>query len=274
MDYQKLLLEHLELVDRVVRYVARRHHLSKSDTEDLSSLVRLRLIDKDFAVLRKFQGRSNLATYLTTVVERIYLDFCVANWGKWRPSTAARRLGPLGVLLDQLVGRDGLTFNEAVGTLQVNHGVTATRDELHAMYLQLPIRAVRRFAAEEEIAAVAGHMGTCDRALERKDDLQVVERVEAALARLLAEMPPRDQLILKLYFQDGLSLAAISRTLHIQAKSLYRQMTDAMTTLRSKLTQQGIDGKDVERIVGHPALTLGRLLSESPQLGEQDRGSV
>lgn len=274
MDYQKLLLEHLDLVDRVVRYVARRHHLAKSDTEDLSSLVRLRLIDRDFDVLRKFQGRSNLSTYLTTVVERIYLDYCVANWGKWRPSVAARRLGPLAVRLEQLVGRDGLTFNEAVGTLQVNHGVTSTREELHAIYLQLPMRTVRRFAAEDEIAAVAGHMGVRDRALEREDDLEVIERVEAALAQLLADLPPRDQLILKMYFTDGSSLAAISRVLHIPAKPLYGQMAEAMTTLRGKLAQQGIDGKDVERIVGHPALTLGRLLSESPSLGEHDRGSV
>lgn len=274
VNYQKLLLEHLDLVDRVVRYVARRHHLSKEDAEDLSSLVRLRLIAKDFAVFRKFQGRSNLGTYLTTVVEHIYLDFCVTNWGKWRPSAAARRLGPLAILLDQLVGRDGLTFNEAVGTLQVNHGVTASREELHAIFLQLPIRTVRRFAAEEELAAVAGHMGVRDRGLERGDDLEVVERIEAALSRLLAELPSRDHLLLKLYFQDGLSMAAISRLLHTPAKPLYRRMNHAITTLRARLGQQGIDGKDIERIVGHPALTLGRLLSETPRPGEPDHGSV
>jgi RNA polymerase sigma factor for flagellar operon FliA len=274
LDYQRLLLEHLELVDRVVRFVARRHHLSKADTEDLSSLVRLRLIDRDFAVLRKFQGRSNLATYLTTVVERIYLDFCVTNWGKWRPSAAARRLGPDALLLDQLVGRDGLTFNEAVGTLQINYGVTATREELHAIFVQLPTRTVRRFAAEEELAAVASAVGARDRALEREDDLEVVERVEAALTRLLAELPARDRLLLKLYFQDGLSMAAIARILHVPAKPLYRRMDDAVTSLRRKLRQQDIDGKDIDRIVGHPALALGRLLSEPAHSGDQDRGSV
>ena len=274
MDFQKLLLEHLELVDRVVRFVARRHHLSKADTEDLSSLVRLRLIDRDFAVLRKFQGRSNLGTYLTTVIEHIYLDFCVVNWGKWRPSAAARRLGPVAILLDQLVTRDGLTFNEAVGTLQINYGVTATREELYAMFVQLPTRTVRRFAAEEELAAVAGVVGTRDRALEREDDVEVVERVEAVLAHLLAELPASDQLLLKLYFQDGLSMAAIARMLHIPAKPLYGRMSEATRSLRNKLRQQGIDGKDIDRIVGHPALTLGKLLSELVQPEDQDRGSV
>jgi DNA-directed RNA polymerase specialized sigma24 family protein len=133
---------------------------------------------------------------------------------------------------------------------------------------------VRRFAAEEELAAVAGHLGARDRALEREDDLEVVERVEAALASLLAELPKRDQLLLKLYYQDGMTMPAISRILHTRAKPLYRQMADAIATLRKRLGQQGIEGKDVDRIIGHPALTLGRLLSETPGLGERDRESV
>jgi hypothetical protein len=80
-------------------------------------------------------------------------------------------------------------------------------------------------------------------------------------------------LVLKLYFEDGLSMAAIARLLHAPAKPLYRQLDDTMSALRAKLCQQGIDGKDIDRIVGHPALTLGRLLSE-PRTGDQNRGSV
>jgi RNA polymerase sigma factor for flagellar operon FliA len=268
-------LEHLDLVDRVVRYIARRHHLTTTDAEDLSSLVRLRLIDRDFAVLRKFQGRSNLGTYLTTVIEHIYLDFCVGKWGKWRPSAAARRLGPLAVLLDQLVGRDGLTFNEAVATLEINHGCSVTREDLHAIFVQLPTRTVRRFAAEEELAVVAAHAGACDKALDREDDLEVIERVEATLAAMLAGLTAREQLILKLRFQDGLSMASIARVLHTPPKPLYRQLEELIALLRDKLRQQGIDGKDIDRIVGHPALMLGRLLAEPETTsGERDDGSV
>ena len=274
MDYQKLLLQHLELVNQVVRFVARRHHLSHADEEDLCSVVRLRLIDRDFAVLRKFQGRSSMGTYLTTVVERIYLDFCATNWGKWRPSTAACRLGPVAILLDQLVARDGLTFNEAVGTMTTNHGVTLTREQLHSMYVQLPMRVVRRFAAEEEVAAVAGSAGARDRTLEQGDDREVIERVEAALSGLLDALSPRERLLLKLHFADGLSLAAIARMLHIEAKPLYGQMQTTVARLRAGFRQQGIDGKDIDRIIGHPALTLGRLLSELTASEDRDRGSV
>ena len=275
MDYQKLLIEHLDLVERVVRYIARRHHLPASEVEELSSLVRLRLIDQNFAVLRKFQGRSNLATYLTTVIEHIYLDFCVGRWGKWRPSAAARRLGPLAILLDQLITRDGLSFDEAVTTLSVNHACQATREQLHEIYLLLPTRSVRRPATEEELALVATRVGTRDKALEYDDDLETVERVEAALGQVLAELSPREQLILRLRFKDGLSMAAIGRLLHTPAKPLYRQLHATIARVREKLCQQHIDAQDIERIVGHPALALGRLLNESAaEPADRDDGSV
>jgi RNA polymerase sigma factor (sigma-70 family) len=275
VDYQKLLIEHLDLIDRVVRHIARRHHLPASDAEELSSLVRLRLLDQNFAVLRKFQGRSNLATYLTTVIEHVYLDYCVSQWGKWRPSAAARRLGPLAILLDQLVTRDGLSFDEAFTTLSVNHGCQATREELHQIYMQLPTRSVRRPATEGELAVVASRVGARDKALEYENDLETVERVEAALGQILAELSPREQLILRLRFKDGLSMPAIGRLLHTAAKPLYRQLDATIARVRDKLCQQNIDAQDIDRIVGHPALTLGRLLNESA-VGPADRddGSV
>lgn len=264
MDYQKLLLEHLDLVDRSTRHIARRHHLSPSDADEFTSVVRFRLIDRDCAILRKFQGRSTLATYLTTVIERLYLDFCIARWGKWRPSAAARRLGGLAVLLEQFLVRDGMTFDEAVGTLQTNHGVTATREELHALVSQFPPRSMRRFASEEELAVVAAHRGASDRELNRRDDEELAERVEAALGVALASLSTRQQLILKLRFQDGLSVVQIGRLWHTDPKPFYRQLEEILALLHGKLRQEGIEPHEIARIVGHPAITLGRVFQQEP----------
>jgi RNA polymerase sigma factor (sigma-70 family) len=273
VDYQKLLLEHLALVDRLIGHVARRHHFSSAHTEEFASLVRFKLIDQDFAILRKFQGRSNLSTYLTAVIEHIYLDFCVAKWGKWRPSAAARRLGPLAMLLEQLVSRDHLTFDEAVTTLEINHGCTATRDELRAMLVQLPTRTA--LAAEKRYAIAAARAGARDPALDREEDAEIVERIEAVLARALAGLPARDQLMLKLRFQEGLTAAAVARFLHAEEKPVQRQLRHTMRLLHHRLREEGIDAEDIGRIVGHPALTLGQLLAELPRsVGEPDGGSV
>ena len=115
MEYHSLLVEHLGHIDRVVGGMARRHQLSAPDKEELTSVVRYKLIDKDFAILKKFQGRSSITTYLTVVVERLCLDFFNERWGKWRPSAAALKIGRVAVQLEQLVARDGFTFADVVG---------------------------------------------------------------------------------------------------------------------------------------------------------------
>jgi RNA polymerase sigma factor (sigma-70 family) len=260
VDYQKLLLEHLELVDRVVHFIARRHHLSAADTEEFASVVRFKLIDRDYAILRKFQGRSNLATYLTTVTERLYLDFCIARWGKWRPSATARRLGRVAMLLEQLLTRDGLTFEEAVGTLQTNHGITDTRETLHALRLRLPVRSVRRFAGEEELALVSARGGAQDPAFDQRDDHAAVEQVQSALARAVAALPQQDQLVLKLRFLENLSVAGIAAALGVEARPLYRRVEQIAVRLRALLQEEGITPGQAARVIGHSALTLGGVL--------------
>lgn len=272
VNYQKLLLQHLELIDRVVQYIARKHHLQATDAEEFSSIVRYKLIDRDFAILRKFQGRSNLATYLTTVIERLYLDFCIQRWGKWRPSAAARRLGAVATLLEQLIVRDGLTFEEAVGTLQTNHGVTESREQLHGLLVQLPMRVSRRTSGEEELALVPAHGSDADISVDHSEDSQVVDRVEAALARAIDALPPQDQLIIRLRFLDNLPVAQIGRALAIDFKVLYRRLEQIMKALRAQLQQEGIDHTHIERIVGHPALTVADVLPPVTQTSSENGG--
>jgi len=63
----------LGLVVHVINHTAqaRSLRLSPADVEDLASDVFLAVIDDDFAVLRRFRGDSNLATYLTVITRRI-----------------------------------------------------------------------------------------------------------------------------------------------------------------------------------------------------------
>ena len=254
MDYQQLLVEHLELIDKVVRFVARRHHLSPADTEDFASLVRFRLVDRDFAVLRKFKQRSAFSTYVTIVIERICLDFCIARWGKWRPSAVARRLGAEAILLEQLIVRDGITFDEAVGTLQTNHSVHLTRAELHAVLLQLPVRTPRRRAGYLATSALDDHTSTA--IFVDDEDERVAVRVNAALRNAVSALPPEDQEIVRLRFGAGRSVAEIARLYALPPKTLYRRLQRIAFTLRLELQQRGVQESEITLIVGHPTLAL------------------
>ena len=65
------------------------------------------------------------------------------GWGRWRPAAAARQVGPAAVLLERLVYRDGLPFDEACEVLRTRHGVQVSREELETCRRALPIRAAR-----------------------------------------------------------------------------------------------------------------------------------
>jgi RNA polymerase sigma factor (sigma-70 family) len=248
------------LIDRVVRFVARRLHLSILDTEEFASHVRFKLIDRNFAILRKFEQRSSISTYLTVVIERLCLDFCIAKWGKWRPSAAARRLGAVAIMLEQLIVREGITFDEAVGTLQTNHGVSETRADLHALLLQMPVRSGRRTdafnpGAEDAISP--------DNSNDREDE-HLAARLQTALTAALATLDADDQRLVRLRFGQGLAVAHIARMLNAEPKPLYRRLEQIISVLRRELTRLGIAESDITRIVGHPTLALSGVIADGP----------
>lgn len=71
--WQDFVDRYMGLVIHVVNHtsVSRSMQLSPSDREDLISEVFLAFIADDFAVLRRFRGKSSLATYLTVVARRV-----------------------------------------------------------------------------------------------------------------------------------------------------------------------------------------------------------
>src|SRR5688572_17606417 len=160
MDPEREFLAHLALIERVVSFVVRRYHANPEDAEDFASHVRLKMVEDDYAVIRKFKGQSSLRTYLTVVVSRLFLDYRTSAWGKWRPSAEARRAGPVAVLFEQLLVRDEQTFEEAYETLRTNHAVTMTRDELERLAARLPIRPRRRFESDDALEGVPTNVST------------------------------------------------------------------------------------------------------------------
>jgi hypothetical protein len=68
-----------------------------------------------------------------------------------------------------------------------------------------------------------------------------------------------------------MKVARIARLLNVPAKGLHRELHGIIDSLQQKLRTRGIDRTDIDRIVGHPAVTLGRVFETA---GERDDGSV
>ena len=197
----------LELIKRVTAWVCARRSLRGADAEDFASTVLERLIENNYAVRAKFQGRSSLKTYLTAVINRFYLDFQVQRFGKWRCSAEARRLGTVAVRLERLLYRDGLTFSEACGVLQTDDRVTESREALYALSLKIPRRTRRtpRPGDDPEGANDPTPPTPADAAsqVEQRERQVLADRTFCAIRRSLARLPARDRILLRLHLEEG-----------------------------------------------------------------------
>lgn len=255
MDYEELLVANLPLVDSVVRAVARRYWLSADETEELGGAIRLKLVDNDYDVLRKFEGRCELRTYLATVVLRHVLDERNARWGKWRPSMLARRLGPVAMLLDQLLTRDHLSFEEAVERIVARYGDKVSRRELHEIMLQLPKPwNSRQFVGEEKLEHVPEPASGEDEAIASLDRTRLGDQIQRALTTILERLGDEDRAIIRLRFCEKVTLAHIAALFGIPAKPFYKRVDDLMTRLRKELEAQGVGYADVAVTMGHSSL--------------------
>src|ERR1043165_8030166 len=114
MDCQELLRSTLPFVERLARFVCRNAHVVGADVEDFASTVKLALIEDDYSILRAWEGRSSLATYLTVIMQRLLANERFRTLGRWRPSAEATRLGDAAVQLEMLLVRDERTLADAI----------------------------------------------------------------------------------------------------------------------------------------------------------------
>lgn len=261
VDYEAVLLEHLDFVERTVGAIARRNALSAWEADDLEGQVKLRLISNDYAILRKFEGKSRLTTYLTTVIQNLFRDFRIQQWGKWRPSAAAKRLGDVGVQLESLLYRDRFSFGEAAELLRNRFGVQASDEELLELGRCLKPRTTRRFESDRVLSSLSAPEHGDQRVVDGERSASQ-ERVGRALAGVLASLEAEDRLILKLRFADGLTIRSVADTLHLDPRGIYARVRRILRTVRARLVEAGIECQDVLDLLEWPACTVRAGLSD------------
>jgi RNA polymerase sigma factor (sigma-70 family) len=254
-EVPKIFEAHLDLIQEVIRSIARRHRLRPEEAADFGSYVLLKLIDNDYRILRSFRGKSSLRTYLMTVVQRQFLDYRIEVWGKWRPSAESRRLGKWAEELDRLLFRDGHSLDAAVEILQAK-GAEVSRDELLAMAQRIPVRVRPRCEGEQGLDQILVDGAVDERVVERERRL-ALRRVRGDLAKVFRELPPQDRLILKMRYLDGCTIREIAEALQLEARRLYRRVEGCLKRLRASLERHGVTRQDVVPLLGKPGTEIG-----------------
>jgi len=252
---EALFLQNLAWIERVCASLCRRHGVAGDDADEFASWARASLIDDDYATLRKFRGESAFTTYLTVVLSTLFSAWRVREHGRWRPSAAARREGPLAVRLEAMVRRDGLRLDEAAERLRTAGQTTLSDRELAALLARLPAHALPRPvpAGDEVLAETPAPAAAADlRALEGEAEARRGEG-EQALRRALETLEPEDRVMVRMRFWEELSVADIARGLGVAQKPLYRRMERVLARLRRQLEGAGLSRERVRELLEEAA---------------------
>lgn len=283
MDWEKTYLDNLPRIERIAGFVARkRGHFSADETKEFVQWTSVGLFENGYAIIRKFEGRSSFSTYLTTVIGRLFSQYQIQKWGKWRPSAAAKDLGPMAIALEQLLTRDGYTFDEAVKHLTTRAGATVTAEQLWDLYIQLPHRNPRvTFVSDDLVPDSVAVESDAEARVEKNDRTLTARKIEEVFAKVLAELKEEDRVILKMRFGHDATVPVIAAALHLDQKKLYKRIDKLKDILRKALEAAGIHRADVDNLLdrGDQEIRLGVFSSEenppagpSKPTGEEDDG--
>jgi|GEM_PF-423145 len=254
-DAEAVFLEHLPWIEEVAAMVCRRNSVWGDDADDFRASALVKLMENDYAAIRKFRGETGMKTYLARVVVLHFMERARERAGRWRPSAAAEGHGQLAKDLEAMVYRDGCSLAEAAERLRTAGRTTATDAELARLLALLPMRHPMRpvEAGAETLKQHADGLQS-DHMMEAAEDGAARARVLAALSDAIGQLPPEDKLLARMHLADGSTVADVARALRLDQKALYRRLPQLKRMLREHLELAGVTAALVRETLYHSSL--------------------
>jgi RNA polymerase sigma factor (sigma-70 family) len=258
---EDVFLEYSGAIRRITQFICRRCRLDPAEAEDFASFVNVKLIENNYEIIRKFEGRAAFGTYLTTVIQHLSYQYRVGMWGKWRPSAEARRMGETAMMLERLISRDGYTYGEAVQLLTTGNEGEYTAAQLNAIWLRLPIRVPRPVLVSQAAPPDSPVETDADDRLMSTDRQEVARAAARALDEAIEDISPDERLILQLRFWESLKVPQIAEALGMPPKKVYKRIEKLLAKLRVKLERANVSQRAINDLLAHdgPEIKLEQL---------------
>jgi RNA polymerase sigma factor (sigma-70 family) len=253
MNAEELFEASLGLIDRVVAGVCRRSNLRDTDAEDFASTVKLALMENDYAILRAYEGRASLETFLSIVTQRLLSRERTRMWGRWQPSAEAQRLGAAAVLLEKLLMRDHLALEQAI-PIVIAAEPSLARAGVRELAGRLPQRAPRpRLVALPDTEDSFAAQERADARAHEAEARRISQHAARVVRETLAALPLQDRMLVRFRFGAELSIADASRLLGVPQRPLYRRIEILLRQLRDALEREGVSAQLVADVISAAA---------------------
>jgi DNA-directed RNA polymerase specialized sigma24 family protein len=260
IDWRSMLFDPAEGWLPRLHKLAKRRFWNESLAEAAYTAALERLLERDFARLRAYQGRCSPSTFIHSVFRNLLEDYAIAQFGKCRPPVWVQQLGA--------------TWSEVYKRLCCEH---RTPDELrHAPdWAHLPhgeldaiCRSIRGrvihcgsrvlfadidIVPEPQLAVEPGTTPADIAAQEQLGDILATLAGHLAIPAGMAELPeacldvrldPIETVLMRMVYGDSLSISAAARLLgepEHQIRALHAQI---LARFRRALELRGIDSLD------------------------------
>lgn len=229
--------EWLRRISEAVRSVARRRRLTPEQRDDLLSFAVCRLLERGVDWKDVCGVAARPEAYLRRMVERLWIDLTNRRWGRWRPTSRARRLGATGVELDRLIRREGLDLDDAISLALERSSRGRTRDTLYRLASEL---RPRPRAVPIAGVALTGR-DRPDSRLRLKEDSRSLRRALRVLEEEMQQLDDLSRKVLSGRYLEQLTAGSVGRELDLDDRSVYRIAYRALKTLRRRLRDRGVE---------------------------------
>jgi RNA polymerase sigma factor (sigma-70 family) len=243
--WRLFLAEHSASILQVVRYVEHDSDL----VPDCFQFVCERLSADSFRRLKQFRrkGPAAFTTWLRAVVRNLCLDWRRQRFGRHRLFKSISRLSGFDQEVFRYMYERRLSHEEAFQSLrssfpEVTHGRLAESEQRIERCLTpsqrrlLEERRVRQDRhASSPVDETVARQNVADPAPNPEVQVLLEERAQS-LRSAIARLPPREQLMIRLRFEQELTLDQIGRLLELgNAQRVERQLKSVLSKLREAL---------------------------------------
>lgn len=261
------VLEHWALLNRL----AARRFGDRPLAEEAALYVMNQLLEHDGQRLRSYSGRSSFAAFIASVSWRLLEDFSRKRFGRRRPPLWIRNLGGIWLRLYSMLCLERLDIAEAVAVVAQSTEYSPGNDPEEAAWIirQQVIdcgghQGLEVALDEEQTAggdAVGSNHGGQVYEMESKERKELfrmlfstltdtpdasIEKNLKQLCALQVDLSPEEQLLLKLCYQDGLSVTRAGEMLGYNRHQVHGRLRRLLDRLRNDFQESGLDREILE----------------------------